>query len=196
MLSAVMVSVALAESKGNTTNTEAITIRVNATSTAVRNDNATGTNAKNDNATSTNGQLTAQEHRSAVASFVKSLLDVADREGGIGPQVRVVAQAQNDSASTTEAAIAKVESRSPLTTILFGSDYKSLGQLRSEMVTTQNNVDQLNKLMAKATNDADKTELATQIKALEDSQAKVSAFVDLHENSFSLFGWFTKWFSN
>lgn len=189
LLSAMVFSVAEAE---NATSTAAKAAeRGNATSTAARNDNATSTNEKNKNATST-GQLNAAEHRSIVASFVKSLLSVANREGGIGAQVRVVAQSQNDSASTSAEAITKVENRSALKTFLIGSDYKNLGQLRSEMVTTQNNIDQLNNLMANATSDADKAELAAQIKVLEDSQVKVEAFVKTHESSFSLFGWLIK----
>lgn len=179
LLLAVMLSVGVAQAKGN------------ATSTANRNDNATSTNEKNKNATST-GQLTALEHRSNVASFVKSLLAVANREGGIGAQVRVVAQSQNNSASTTENAIRKVENRSRFQTFLFGSDYKSLGKLRSEMVTTQNNIDQLNNLITRAESDADKAELLAQVKVLEDSQVRVDAFVKAHESSFSLFGWLVK----
>ena len=183
--------------QGNATSTDAkATVRGNATSTVEKNNNATSTNVRNGNATSTNakanGQLTALEHRSAVASFVKSLLSVADRDGGIGAQVRVVAQSQNDSASTTENAIRKVENRSKLQTFIFGSDYKSLGQLRSEMVTTQNNINQLNNLIAKAANDADKAELEAQIKVLKDSQVKVEAFIKARESSFSLLGWLVK----
>ncbi len=176
----------------------AINIHANANVELETKGNATSTNAKNGNATSTDansqGQLTAESHRSTVASFVESLLSVANREGGIGAQVRVIAQAQNDSASTTAEAITKVESRNSLKTFLIGSDYKNLGQLRSEIVTTQNNIDQLKKLEAQATSDADKAELTVQIKALEDSQVKVEAFVKAHESSFSLFGWFVKLF--
>lgn len=174
-----------------------------ATSTTTKKDNATGTTERDGNSTSTatstnentNGQLNAEEHRSTVASFVKSLLSVADREGGIGAEVRAIAQAQNDSATTSEDAITKVESKGKISTFFFGSDYKNLGKLRSEIATTQNNIGQLNNLLAKATSTADKVVLAAQIKVLEDSQVKVDAFVNAHENSFSLFGWFVKWFA-
>jgi len=182
MLSAVMFSVANAEGKSNATSTSA--------KEAVR-ENATSTEAK------TKGQVVAEEHRSTVATFVKSLLSVANIEGsdGIGPQVRVVAQAQNDSASTTADVVIKIENRSALKTFFIGSDYKNLGQLRSEVVTTQNNIDQLNNLITKAKYNMDKTELTAQIKTLEDSQAKIKSFIKDHESSFSLFGWFVKLFA-
>lgn len=139
--------------------------------------------------------LTAEEHRSTVASFVKSLLRVADREDGIGDQVREVAKSQNDSATTTAEAIDKVKSKGGISTFFFGSDYKNLGALRSEISKTQNNIDQLKNALTKVTNATDKAELSIQIKALEDSQVKVSAFVDAHENTFSMFGWLVRMFS-
>ena len=160
--------------------------RGNATSTAAQ--------AARDNANS-DGKLTAEAHRSAVATFVQSLLAVANREGGIGAQVRAVAQSQQDSASTSAKAIANVEDRGWLRTVLFGSDYRSLGQLRSEMVTTNANITQLKNLLGNAVLDADKAELSAQIAVLEDLQAKTEAFVQTRESSFSIFGWFTKRFA-
>ena len=169
-------------------------LRDNATST-IENDN--GDN--HGNATSTdengNGQLTAESHRSAVATFVHSLLDVANREGGIGAQVRVIAREQNDSATTSSEAITKINNRGVLQTIFFGDDYESLGVLRSEIATTTNNISRLNNLLDKTTSDTDKAALLAQIKVLEDSQAKLDTFVKAHGNSFSFFGWFTKMFS-
>lgn len=178
--------------RGNATSSEAAMrtetkTEVRATSTASRG-NATRTEA------SARGQLTAEEHRSAVASFVQSLRNVANRAGGIGSEVRVVAQSQMDSASTSARAITTVETRSKLKTFLIGTDYKSIGQLRSEMATTTNNIAKLRKLADEATDASVKAELSAQITALEASQADLEAFVEAHESSFSLFGWFVKLF--
>ncbi len=193
------------QAEGNPTNATAQTaVRGNATSSTAQTaerDNTTSTAAKtatHGNATNTdtktNGQLAAESHRSAVASFVQTLLGVANREGSIGTQIRAVAMAQQDSASTSASAIAKIEAKSGISAFFFGSDYKSLGQLRGEMVTTQNNIDQLKTLLSQATSESDKAELSAQVKVLEDSQIKIDAFVQAYENSFSVFGWFTKWF--
>ncbi len=161
-----------------------------ATVTANEDNQATTSTEGNDN-----GELTAEQHRSTVASFVQSLRTVADHEGIIGTQVRVIAEAQDNEASTSAEAITRVANKGKFSTFLFGSDYASLGQLRSEMVTTQNNIDQLKTLLTQATTATDKAELAAQIKVLEDSQVKLDAFVTAHENTFSLFGWFTRWFA-
>lgn len=180
------------EVKGNSTSTEAqAAVRGNATSTVARTEtrrNATSTDA------GTHATTTAEMHRSSVASFVQSLLDVAEREGGIGAEVRAVAMAQQHSASTSADAITKVEAKGNLRTFFFGSDYKNLAKLRAEMEATEKNIAELKVLLAEATTDEDKAELSAQIKVLEDTEAKINAFIELHEDKFSLFGWFAKWF--
>jgi len=143
-----------------------------------------------------NNKTKAEEHRSAVANFVQGLLNVADREeGGIGQQVRVIAQQQNDSENTTTQAIEKVEKRNKIKTFLFGSDYKNLGALRSEMVQTRNRIEQLNRLMENVENEGNKTELQNQIQALEQEQTKIEDFIKVQEGKFSLFGWLLKLFN-
>lgn len=157
-------------------------------------ENATG--SENENHATTTGQLNAKEHRSVVANFVHSLLDVANREpGGIGQQVRTIAQEQSQSASTTEQAIQKVQSRSKLMTFLIGSDYKSLGVLRSEMVTTQNQINQLNNLVPSLQNASDTQAVQNQIQSLQQQQTQINNFIQTQESQFSLFGWLAKLFN-
>lgn len=154
--------------------------------------NAANATSEDKNATST-GKTRSQEHKSAVANFVQGLLDVAGREkGGIGEQVRVVAREQDESASTTAQKIEKVEKRSKIKTFLFGSDYKNLGALRSEMVQTRNRIDQLNRILGNIQNASDTTELQSQIQTLEQEQVKIENFITTNENKISLFGWLVK----
>ncbi|MDD5146025.1 MAG: hypothetical protein PHF44_04255 [Candidatus Pacebacteria bacterium] len=140
------------------------------------------------------GQINAEQHRSAVANFVQSLQGVADREGGIGEQVRTIAQQQNQSAAATIQAMEKVQTRSKVKIFFFGTDYKNLGTLRSEMVQTRNRLEQLNQLMANIQNEGDKTELQNQIQTLEQEQIKIENFIKAQEGKFSLFGWLVKLF--
>jgi len=138
----------------------------------------------------------AEEHRSVVANFVQSLLNVADREeGGIGQQVRVIAQQQNDSENTTTQAIEKVEKRNKIKTFLIGSDYKNLGALRSEMVHTRNRLEQLNRLMENIENEGDRTEIQNRIQELEQERTRIENFIKAQEGKFSLFGWLLKLFN-
>lgn len=137
-----------------------------------------------------------EEHRSTVANFVQSLLKVASRsEGGIGEQVREIAQAQNDSKEKEADAIESIQKRNKIKTFLIGTNYKNLGKLRSEMVQTRNRIEQLTRLMEQTINTADKTELQNQIQTLEQEKQKIDDFLKANENKFSLFGWFVKLFN-
>ena len=140
-------------------------------------------------------QVNAQQHQSVVSTFVDGLLQVADREGGIGEQIRTIAQQQNQSVDTTVRVMEKVRARNKIKTLFFGSDYKNLGELRSEMVQTRNRLEQLNGLIGNIQNEGDKTELHNQIQTLEQEQAKIENFIKDNENKFSLFGWLVKLFN-
>jgi len=160
------------------------------TGTTTGEENGVGPNGNNEK-----GQLNAQQHRSVVANFVQSLLQVADREGGIGKQVRIIAQQQNQSVTTTIQAMDKVQTRSKIKTFLFGSDYKNLGALRSEMVQTRNRIDQLNRILGNIQNATDTAEIQAQMQTLEQEQTKIENFIKAQENKISLFGWFVKLFN-
>lgn len=137
----------------------------------------------------------AEEYRNNAAKIVKTLIDVANRgDNGIGDQVRLIAQQQNESASTTVRAMGKVQEKSKWKTFFFGSDYKNLGALRSEMVQTENRMEQLNRLMESTQNEGDKIELQNQVQALQQEQQKIETFVKASESKFSLLGWFVKLF--
>jgi len=140
------------------------------------------------------GQINAAAHRSAVATFVKNLLLIADREGGIGSQVREVARVQNESREKEAAEIEAVESRSKVKTFFFGSDYKNLGALRSDMVKTGNQIEQLGRLAEKTESPESRAELENQIQALSLEQANIQKFIADNESRFSLLGWAVKLF--
>ena len=86
------------------------------------------------------GTTTAELHRSEVANFVQTLLSSPLRVGGIGEQVRLIAQEQASSTEIMVAAIEKVEQRSRVKTFIVGADNKNLGVIRSELVTMQNSI--------------------------------------------------------
>lgn len=142
------------------------------------------------------GQINAESHRSAVATFVQSLLKVADREVGIGETVRLIAQGQNDSKEKSVEAIDKIEKRSKLKTFLIGEDYKNLGELRSEMVKGRNSIEQLKRLVEKAKDKDNIIELKAQIQKLEEEQIRIENFIKDNEDQFSLFGWVAKLLNN
>lgn len=140
------------------------------------------------------GQFNAESHRSAVATFVQSLLTVADKEGGIGQEVKAIAEQQNNTKDRASDLINAVENRNKVKTFLIGTSYKNLGELRSQMVQTRNQIEQLTRLAEKAENEGDKTELQSQIQLLEQEQTRIDNFITQNESKFSLFGWAVRLF--
>ena len=149
-----------------------------------------------DIASKSTGQINAEIHRSVVANFVQSLLKIASRsEGGIGDQVRVVAREQNLAKERVAEEIETVQNRNKIKTFLIGSDYKNLGQLRSEMVQTRNRLEQLTRLMENVASAGEKTELKEQVQNLEQERTRIENFIKAQEGKFSLFGWLVRLFS-
>ncbi len=131
-------------------------------------------------------------HRSNVASFIRNILKLAEKEKGIGAQIKVIAKEQSDSNEKTSDAIIKIENRGQFKTFLIGTDYKNIGTLRSEMVKTDGQIKKLQALISKTTDINDSAVLNVQIQLLLNEQAKIKAFITANENKFSLFGWFLK----
>lgn len=135
------------------------------------------------------------ENQSAVSVQVQALLSAADRDGGIGAEVRDVAHLYASSSARASKEMQNVEKRPGWLTVLIGANYKSLGALRSEVATTQNAINRLEAARDRATDASIKAALDVQIQALIASASSTKAYIKAHEDVFSVFGWFFKLFS-
>lgn len=103
-----------------------------------------------------------------------------------------------DHASSSERslhAIEKVQKRPIWMIFLIGTDFKNLGALRSELAHTQNDTRRLERVLASTTDPVVQAEIQAQIDAIADNASTTTAFLEEHEDTFSLFGWFFKFFS-
>lgn len=141
------------------------------------------------------GNVNAEEHRSAVASFVQSLRATADRDTGIGAEVSAVAQSQEASGTATADAMARIEKRSGVMSFLFGTDWKSIGSLRSEIAKAKSDRGRLEATLDNTTDASVRADLEAAIDALDTRQNEIASFVAEHESKFSLFGWFFRLFA-
>lgn len=142
----------------------------------------------------TEDQGEADEYRSEVAKFVQTLLSAGARMGGIGEEVRKIASEQASSTEKVASAVEKVEKRNKIKTFLIGSDYKNLGAIRSELVTTKNRLQRLSREVERMASSTDKTAVAAEIASLEQERARIEAFVKSNESKFSIFGWAVRLF--
>lgn len=137
----------------------------------------------------------ADEYKSEVASFVHNLKEIGDIEGGIGQQVNVVAQAQNDSVAKVEESINKVEDRSGFVKFLVGPNYGSIAEIQAGIAENQNRINVLSGLISQVTDPAVKLVLMDQITSLNQQNVKLQTFVTESQNGVSLFGWLVQIFS-
>ena len=141
-------------------------------------------------------QFKGNEYVDSVEAISQNLLNVAKKEKGeVSDKLKTISDEQNNSKENVANTINKIQNRSKVKTFLIGSDYKNIGQVRSEIVKTDNQIDQLNGLLEKTTNVDNKKVLEGQIQTLEEQQQKVNDVLATNENKFSLFGWFLKLFS-
>jgi hypothetical protein len=152
------------------------------------------TQSQNQESVGKAGQIDLAGRQSMVAQAVQGLLDLARMEPGLGEQIKVIAQEQNQSQEKVMNQINAIQTRNKVKTFLFGTDYKSANELRKEMTATENQIDELNQLKEQIQNENHKVILEDQVQLLEQEKIKLQAFVEDNEDKFSLFGWFVKIF--
>ncbi len=152
-------------------------------------------NDKDESSDAEKDEIDTEEHKSVVSDFVQGLLNVADKEKGTrGEQIKSIAKEQDGNKNDIADKIEKIKERSKFKTFLIGTDYRTIGQLRSEIAKTDNQIEQLSKIVDQTTNVDTKKVLQDQISNLKQQQAKVTNFLDVNAQKFSLFGWFAKMF--
>lgn len=132
-------------------------------------------------------------HKSEVAKAVADLLDTAELDRGIGDQVRMLAKEQQALHDDVGEMMEQLEKRGEWETFFWGPDYDSIGKVRSALVTSENGLDVLRKARDKAHSSL-QDDIDKQVAVLESEVEHARMFVDAHEDVFSLFGWFAKWF--
>lgn len=137
----------------------------------------------------------ALQRRSMVANAVQEMLQVADRNGGIGQQVRTIAQSQNQNQEMLEASLQKVQSRSGVVKFLIGPNYGEIKNAQKILEQNREQIQQLNQIRTQLTNQGDQNNLNEQIQTLEQASLEIENSLNNANRGFSLLGWIFKLFS-
>lgn len=146
-------------------------------------------------AQSEKGAMMSAEHRGAVANVAQDIRETAGKDNNIGEELREIAKEQEEASERSVEAIEAIETRGKFRTFLFGTDYKSVGVLRSELVTTDNHIDRLTKAKDRTDNPAVQADLDAEIAELEETKTNVETFIQENEGKLSLLGWLIKLFN-
>lgn len=134
----------------------------------------------------------AEQVRSEVANAVQAMLQVADRSGGIGQEIKVVAQLQNENQLKIENSIKKIEGRGAVAKFIIGPDYGEIDNAQQILEQNKEKVSELNKIKIQLASQIDQQKLADQISVLEKANVQVEASLNQTEKGFSLLGWLFK----
>lgn len=135
---------------------------------------------------------TAREHMSLVAQKVEELLAARTIKGGLGEQVRQIAQEQKQNLTQTQDGLNKLEARGELVKKLFGPDYKAIKNLNQQIEQNRLRISQLEQLKNQVQNQADKSLLQEAIEAFIAQNTALEEVVQSEENTSSLLGWLFK----
>jgi hypothetical protein len=155
--------------------------------------NAVQTQDKTGNGTNPGkGKSTSEQRRSQVAAAVQAMLQIAERNGGIGQQVRTIAQNQNQNQEKLEKNMETIQSRSGLAKFFVGPNYGEIKDAQKTLEQNKAQIRQMNQIRTQLSNQGDQQQLAEQIKILEQTDQEIETLVGDAQGGFSLFGWLNK----
>jgi hypothetical protein len=137
----------------------------------------------------------ALERRNEVANAVQEMLQVAERNEGIGDQIRQVAQEQNQIQEEAEGALSKAQERKGMVKFLIGPNYSQLKKVEEKIQEHQDKFQKLESLKMQMENTEDRVVLDEEISSIKQVAEEVQEEIKQQKRGFSLFGWLTKAFS-
>ena len=139
----------------------------------------------------------AQTHALKVKEIVMGLEDIAVEEGEVGDEevgeeIEDIAEDIESIAVDATESIDDLEERPGWKTFLLGTDYKNLGQLRSTLVHSENNIRKITQTMARVEGADSDTALQERLGELNQERNRIIQIIQEEEGKFSLLGWVSK----
>lgn len=137
----------------------------------------------------------AFEHMSIVAKSVEEILVARTLKGGIGDQVRLIAQNQKQSQDQVRVQVGKIDSRGKFIKALIGTDYKALKNLELQVEQNQLRIEQLTELKNKLVNSGDIAMVQETINSLIEQNISLQEMISAEYRLGSVFGWLFRLFA-
>lgn len=141
-----------------------------------------------------NAPLESQQRRSMVANAVQEMLQLAERNPGIGQQISLIAQSQNQAQEQAEAMMAEAKNRGQLRILFFGPDYKKLDLAKNNLTLHEEKINELKALVTTLDNPEEADLLNEQIIVMENVHESLAGEINSELSRPSLFGWFKRLF--
>jgi len=136
----------------------------------------------------------ALNRRSQVATAVQAMVKVAEKNKGVGEQIRTIAQNQNKIQEQAENALATAQKRSNFARFFIGPNYGELNEVQKNLDTHIEKLEEL-KTLKKEISNSDALLLDEQIEKMETITTELEEEITQNKKGFSLFGWLNRMFS-
>jgi len=140
------------------------------------------------------GRQQSESRKSEVAKAVQILLQAADRSDGIGPQIREIARAQNDSQVKAEASLPLVQRQNRIAHLILGPNRQNFKAVEKELTQTEARIRQLQQIQTQLTNQSAQQQIKEAIQTLESQKTALQETLKEEESGFSLLWWLIKLF--
>lgn len=132
--------------------------------------------------------LRINEKANEVSKYVQTLLDMPDRNGNIGQQVKEIAKAQNQSQEKVMEKVQKMEQRGTLARFLFGPKGEDIDQIKEELKQNQERAQTLRDLKLQLLDSTDQDIVQALIDSLTAQDVALTQKVMDEQSAFSLLG--------
>ena len=139
-------------------------------------------------------------HKQKVQEVVNNLTEISDEEEQMGNQetsedIDEVATEEEEKMDEVGDAIGAVETRPKWKTLLLGSDYKNLGQLRSYLAHNTNSIRKLSQAQGEVLANGNEAEVQAQLGQLLQERERIRGVIMAHESEFGVLGWVFRFLS-
>jgi len=130
-----------------------------------------------------------------VSDQVKELIETVGAKGGIGPEVKEIAQSQTKLQNEIKSDVVQLNSRGTLTKLLVGSDKKLIKSMEQKMEQNRLMIQQLEELKIQTKNTGDLKQMEETIGLMIYQNTSLQNKIDKESKSNGMFGWLVNLFN-
>lgn len=145
--------------------------------------------------TETSSQV-AEQRKSDVADAVQKIIQITEKDDGVGEQVKIIAETQAQSQEKLETSLQKVQSRTGFAKFFVGPNYSEINNAKKLLEQNREQIKKLDEIQNQITNKSDKQKLTEQVQLLEQTNQEIENSLNTSQKGFSLLGWIFRLFAN
>lgn len=134
------------------------------------------------------------ENMGQVATQVQELIDTVGAKGGIGVQVREIAQEQQKNQEQIKEQYTKLSTQSKFAKLMIGADQEAITALQAKLMENEQLMLKLENLKLQSRVQADLQKIEETIALMKDQNANIRTQVQLEQKYKGVFGWLLQLF--